>query len=232
MLETIRGFAEERYGDAADVRDAHSAFFSAWCARAREELYGGDDAAAVHDYEDEQHNVRAAVIWLHETDRSENLLALIAHAIDFWEIRGEWAEGRRWADVALQHGIEPRARARVLAMGGAFARHARDWDASRAYQLESLSIYRNLNDFDATASVLNGLSNVAAELGEFGEAEANLEEAIRVAQTAGSERMIALCTGNLADLALRQGHDGRAMELAITAVSYYRRLGWGPGLAW
>jgi predicted ATPase len=235
MLGTIRGFGEERQGDTsdgADVRDAHAAFFGAWCARTREELYRGDDAAAVHAYEDEQHNVRAAVTRLHETDRSERLLELVAHAIDFWEFRGEWAEGRRWADVALEHGVEPGARARVLMMVGAFARHARDWDASRAYQLESLSIYRDLNDFDATVPVLNGLSNVAAELGEYEEAEGYLEEAIRVAQTASSERMIAMCTGNLADLALRQGHDGRAMELASVAVSHYRRLGWGPGLAW
>jgi hypothetical protein len=52
------------------------------------------------------------------------------------------------------------------------------------------------------------------------------------AQASGSERFIAMRSGNLADLAVRQGHDTRAMELAATALDQYRRLAWGPGLAW
>ena len=235
MLETIREFGRACLdGDtkASSTRDAHAACISAWCANAREELYEGDGSAATRIFDDEQHNVRSAAAWLHESGQHGQLLTLVARAIDFWEIRGEWAEGRRWADLALEHGVEPRDRARVLTMVGAFARHARDWNASRVYQLESLSIYRDLGDVGATAPVLNGLSNVAAELGEYGEAEGYLEEATELARSSGSERVAAMCAGNLADLALRQGHNVRAMALATAAVDQYRRLSWGPGLAW
>jgi tetratricopeptide (TPR) repeat protein len=117
-------------------------------------------------------------------------------------------------------------------MAGTFARHGRSWDVARGYQLESLSIFRSLGDLDSTVSVLGGLSNIAAELGDYPEAERWLEEAMTVAQGSGTERFIAMCTGNLADLAVRQGHHERALELAATAVDLYRSLAWGPGLAW
>ena len=235
MLETIREYAAEQLvesGSVGEWRSEHADFMLGWTTRAADELYVSDGAAATIAFGREQNNLRAALTWLLDSGDFEALLLLVRHAAHFWEIRGEWAEGRRWATVALDHGVDPPSRARVLNMAGTFARHGRSWDLARAYQLESLSIFRSLGDLNPTVSVLGGLSNIAAELGDNAEAERWLEEAMSVARECGSERLIAMCTGNLADLAVRRGDDARGLELAAAAVDEYRGLGWGPGLAW
>ncbi len=236
MLETIREYAGERL-DGADGRELtarHAQVIAAWAERARDGLKSADEARWLRAFGEEQSNVRSVLAYLESEGPEESLLALVWALGNYWEIRGEWREGRRWAEVAIGQSTAQRSllRARVLGFAGMFAGHAGDWDVAQAYDEEALSITRELGRPTDSLWLLPHLSHVAVELGNSDQAYRWLEEASAIARAVGDLWTLASCDGHMADLALRHGDDGEALKLAETALEYYRERKWSAGIAW
>ena len=236
MLETIREYAIERRGvaDERELMTRHAKVIAAWADRAREGLKGTEEASWLREFADEQSNVRSVLSHLDRVDDVVLLLELVWAIGNYWEIRGEWREGRHWAEVAIARSASQRslARARVLGFAGMFAAHANDWNLARAHDEEALSITRELGKPADSLFLLPHLSYLAVELGDYVEGTRRLEEAGAIAREIGDRWTLASCDGHMADLALRQGDDGRALEFAESALAYYRERAWSAGIAW
>jgi hypothetical protein len=91
---------------------------------------------------------------------AESALALAAALAPFWKIRGYIGLGQRWLDAALAAAgprADPRLRAAALDGGGLLAAVRADYDAQRAYQHQSLAIWRSLGEDARIASSLGDL---------------------------------------------------------------------------
>jgi predicted ATPase/class 3 adenylate cyclase len=183
LLETVRQYGLEHLaasGGAASVRDRHLGWFLALAEQAEPRLSGPDQGQWLARLEAEHDNLRAALGWARERGAAEEGLRLAGALWRFWEIHGDWGEGRDWLEGALAgggHGV-PAARARALHGAGILA--FRQGDAGRAVARleEALDLYRELGDTCAIAASLGNLGLVAYRQGEYGRAVARLEEAL------------------------------------------------------
>jgi predicted ATPase/class 3 adenylate cyclase len=236
MLETIREYAAEHLASVSEreaLKLRHADFVGSWAEQARDGLKS-DDTRWLREFDREQANVRAALETLVELDHTESLLPLVGRLGNFWEIRGEWREGREWLETAIPRSSGSRSadRAKALAFVSTYARHAGDRNAARVAGEESLSIFRELGDAKSCIWMLNALYIVASEAGDDHAAGPWLDEAADLAQRIGDDWAAANCNGCRADLALRQGETERAMEMAQSALEYYRSTAWKAGVAW
>lgn len=107
MYETIREFALEQliaHGEEMDTRDTHAAYY---LRRALE----ADQGEASHSLlrwfaclEDDQDNLRCAVVWLAHRGQIEEALKLATGALWYQRIRTLYAESRDLLDSAMPHG--------------------------------------------------------------------------------------------------------------------------------
>ncbi len=224
MLETIREFAAQRLGpspDARAIRQRHADYV------VRFATLGPEAGSRLDSLDDEQDNVRAAFGWLNETSQTEAQLQLVAAMTDFWGVRGQWLEGRRWADAALaqSEGSRSAGRARALEGAGLLAQSLGDWEAAKAYGEEGLALFRELGDPKSIGQALVSLALLAAEVGEFDEAARMYDEAILRAQEADARKLHADALGGLGDAAMRQRDYARATSLIEESLAIYRELG-------
>ena len=224
MLETIREFATQRLEpspEARAIRQAHADYVVRFATL-------DPEAGSRHDsLDDEQDNVRAALGWLNETGQTEAQLQLVVAMTDYWGVRGQWLEGRRWADAALvqSEGSRSAGRARVLEGAGLLAQSLGDWEAAKTYGEEGLAIFRELGEPKSIGQALVSLGHLAAEVGEFDEAARTYGEAILCAQEADARKLLADALGGLGDVAMRQSDYARATSLIEESLAIYRELG-------
>src|SRR5437763_870564 len=103
MLETVRHFAVEQLDEdgAAEVRRRHAEWLADLAAATKAANLAGEDPVPWLDRLEAEHsNIRAALGWAIDAD-VELALQLVSALRPFWEVRGHWAEGLRWADEAL-----------------------------------------------------------------------------------------------------------------------------------
>jgi predicted ATPase/class 3 adenylate cyclase len=121
MLETIREFALERLsadGELADVSARHARFYAEFAQAHMAELIGPGKAQWRARLELELDNLRAALTWIVRSGPAELGLALGASLWNYWRLRGDVGEGRRWLqDLLRMRGamVPSIARAKVLA---------------------------------------------------------------------------------------------------------------------
>jgi predicted ATPase/DNA-binding SARP family transcriptional activator len=116
MLETIREYALERLEEAGDVQGAqaaHTAFFIAVAEQLADELNEGN-ASALHRFETELDNFRAAFAWAREAN-AEATLDLAVGLSGFWRPSGHLVEGREWLAAALDRPHVPSSDVAALA---------------------------------------------------------------------------------------------------------------------
>ena len=143
MLETIREYARERLeqsGEAAALDEAHARRFLALADEAATHWEGWEREKWMALLAPDQANFDAALHSLIETD-SEAAAQLAGDLSEYWENRGQWAEGREWLSAALaRHDYAAALRARLLLADAQLAiRQARyDEAADRAQRADLL----------------------------------------------------------------------------------------------
>src|SRR5205085_9587144 len=127
MLETLRDFGQEQLsaaGQLEHVRRRHGEYFLQCAVEAEPHLTGVDQAEWLDSLDRERGNLRAALRWAIDSDRSQVAQEAAGALWRFWHQRGHLAEGRRWLGeiLTMTSGQRPTAaRARALTGAGGIA---------------------------------------------------------------------------------------------------------------
>ncbi|HSL31720.1 MAG TPA: tetratricopeptide repeat protein [Anaerolineales bacterium] len=231
MLELLREFGLEQLqasGEEQAIRRRHTNFYLALAEEAEARLESGEQAHWIHSMEQEHDNLRAALEWTRTAeDMSEHCLRLAGALGLFWETRGYFSEGRERlsAILAMETAqLRTSARARLLARAAELAYRQSDYAATVEYAEESLGIYREINDWQGTASMLIKLGNAATEAGDYAAATEYLNEALTIWRERGDRRGTARALISLGWAALKPGDHQLARARLEEALTLSREL--------
>jgi predicted ATPase/DNA-binding SARP family transcriptional activator len=247
MLETLRGFAEERLreefpDDIESLRRRHAAFF----LRLAEEAEGGPGGAEAEEalrlLEAEHDNLRAVLAWAaagseREKDSVTVGLRLAGALAPFWDARGHLGEGRHWLSrlLALSGGGAGgasdapdalRVRARALTGLGHISRNQGSSAEIDAAMVEALTLWRRLGDERGVASCLQAMATIAySREGGVAAARSHLREGLTLARRLGDPLLLARTLLNLGNIGLAQGEWDAAQAHYEESLALYRDAG-------
>jgi len=167
MLEIIRAFGVEQFTREQErdaVQRAHAAYYL-WLAEATEpHLTGREQRVWLNRLAREQENLRAALRWGCDQQDGEVVLRLTGALWQYWFLRGQWSEGRRWLEEALaltsQGEVALALRAKVLYAAARLMRHQNDFARARALCEQSITLYRELGDTEGLLTALLQLCRI------------------------------------------------------------------------
>jgi predicted ATPase len=235
MLETIREYALERLavsGDEPVTRRAHAAYCLVLAEEGASEP-GLERTGALHRFDAEHGDFRAALDHLTQSGDAEWGLRLATALFGFWETREYLAEGRDRLDTLLKlPGATARTRARALFAAGVLAGEQGDYAAAQKLVGESLEINRELDDTQGIAVALNAMAVNALEGGDPEAARPLFEEALALWRRFGDRVAVARSLSNLANVMKVQRDYATARSLHEETLSIFRDLGDRTGVAW
>jgi non-specific serine/threonine protein kinase len=226
MLATVREYGLELLANADEagaVGEAHARHFLALAEQAEPHLIGPDQVRWLDRLEADHDNLRAALRWATEPGRSETALRLVGALWRFWEVRGHFAEGRRWTSAALASGSTGAARSRARALTGAGTLAWRAGDIVEAEHLhrESAELYDLAGDAPGHAFALNNLAVQLMDQGKATAASALYQQSLTECRALGDrslESMVLLNLGVLHAFAGELDRAKRYYEEALTLV--------------
>jgi len=176
----------------AEAQKRHYEYFLALAETAERELKGRDQLEWLGRLEQELNNLRAALAWALERDRTtlgedESVLRLSGALRWFWRMRGHFHEGLNWLTESLQQHPEGRTATKAAALLGksTLTYALGDLCAARLWAEESAAIYRELGDQCGLAEALTLIGITMIWQGEANLGRARLEEALAIYRTAG-----------------------------------------------
>jgi len=200
MLATIREFGLERLRACGELEAAshrHSVYYLQLAEEAEPNLTGGEQRGWLDRLEQEHENLLTALEWLMkraqtEVDQTELALRMFGALNRFWEVRGHWSEERLLEEraLAVSEGVISLPRAKVLMVAGYFAYIDGNKDRAELLLLESLALYRELDNTPGIVDSLNILGGVARERGSFAAARALYEESLELSKEIGNKATI------------------------------------------
>jgi predicted ATPase/DNA-binding SARP family transcriptional activator len=180
MLETIREYALEQLraaGEDEEIGGRHARFYAALVEQAEPKLTGADQARWLDRLEAEHANLQATLGWASQTGDTDLALLLAARQWRFWQLRGHFAQGRRWLeDVLAAEGPASMARAKALIGLAGLCYWQGDWDAAEAAYGHARELAKGLEDWWLELEALFGLAfTLACHRGEL-QAAAPIEQ--------------------------------------------------------
>jgi predicted ATPase/DNA-binding transcriptional LysR family regulator len=236
MLETVRGFAQERLdesGELDELRDRHARYMLEVAARGRPLARGPEEPALLERLSRELDNFRAALSYALETGDAA-LGISIAEALEPLWIRGmRQREAVRWLAplLALDGEVEPAVRAGALTLAGRSAIEAGETERAEPWLRDGLELARGSGDDLRLAWALHGLGHLSAEQGDHERAEALFEESMELFLRLGEHAPAGGRMTFLAYYAARDGELDRAEMLLERATEQYRLAGDLSGVA-
>jgi non-specific serine/threonine protein kinase len=235
MLETVLEYARERLrasGEAVAVARRHAEFFSGLVEEAEPQLYGARAADWLERLEAERDNVRMALGWSLQYDTGR-CLQLATSMQPFWALHGPPAEGRKWAEAALDRGRTAPApvRAKALAGAGTLAWQQGDLAAARGFLDECLRMAREMGDARRVGFASHNLGCVAARQGDLQTARMHFEESLARGRELRDDRLIGNATNMLGELVRGEGAWAEAQALYEQAFAAYKEAGYQVGMS-
>ena len=180
MLATVRDYALERLGAAGEDQDTggrHARFYAGLVEQAEPKLTGADQASWLERLQAEHANFQAALAWASQTGDTDLALLMAARLWRFWQLRGHFADGRRWLeDVLAAEGSANRPRAKALLGLAGLCYWQGDWDAAEAAYRQARELAKGLEDWWLELEALFGLAfTLACHRGEL-QAAAPIEQ--------------------------------------------------------
>ena len=239
LLETVRQYAAERLeesGKTAAVRTAHRDFFLALAEEAEPLLTGSAQRGLIARLEVEQENLRAALGGCRaEASAAGPGLRLAGALWKFWELRGQYSEGRAFLAEMLARpgaGGQTRERAKALNAAAVLASYQGDNGVSQALHAEALAIYQEVGDPEGAAWSRYDLGNVAAEGADPEAARTLYEESLALFRGIGHKRGIAATLHQMGSLVSKRGDKETARTLYTESLAISQELGNRQGVAW
>jgi predicted ATPase/DNA-binding SARP family transcriptional activator len=232
MLETVRQYAWEQLraaGEDEAVRERHCGWYRAFVLAAEPELEGPRQAVWLQRIDAELDNIRAALLRHVEIEDTATGLEVTSALLNYWMIRGRFAEGRDWIERLLARTevsgeAGSRIRARALHVAGRLAYLQGDNPQALARFEESLALCRVLEDSDGVLSGINDVGAVMFRQGEYARAEVLYQEALALRRDRGETRLVAQLLNNLATSAFAQGDFARGIALSEESLGILRAL--------
>jgi predicted ATPase/DNA-binding CsgD family transcriptional regulator len=161
LLETIRAFGLEqltRTDELEAVQRAHAAYYLSLAEATEPHLAGREQNVWLQRLGREQENLRAALRWGCEQQEGEVALRLTGALWQYWFLRGQWSEGRRWLEDALalasQAEVPLALRAKALYAAARLTRYQNDFAPARVLCEHSIALYRELGDQEGLLAAL------------------------------------------------------------------------------
>jgi predicted ATPase/class 3 adenylate cyclase len=199
MLETVRSYAGERFGelpDAEDVRERHYEHFLGVAERHGTDraLWGADGGAQAAALDAESDNLIADLAWAVDRQDAERALRLVTALGLYWRSRSRFAEAVDWVDRALAlPGADghPVLSARAMCVKGRSL-----WPLGRTAEQtvvieETVAAARRVGDELVLAEALGMSSDRACMIGQLDVAEAYADESLEHATRAGDAWAVA-----------------------------------------
>ncbi len=232
LLETVRQYGGEKLdgaGEETEVGRRHADFYAWLAEEAEPQLKGEQQVAWLERLETEHDNLRAALRWLLGRGESE-IVARLGWALWlFWGIRSNFAEGRRLMEQALSAeggaAIPASARAKALYVEAMMANYQGDHGSAESLAVESLGLFRELNDKLGSAYALSNAGFAANGQGQHKRAITLIEESVDLFLAEGEEWGAAIELGFLAVSWRDQGDHERAKNLAERGLALSRQVG-------
>jgi predicted ATPase len=239
LLETVRQYAAERLRANNEEHQAKARHLN-WCLAVAEEvephLSGGpQQAAAMRRLEAEHDNLRVALDWrTTEAHEIEIDLRLASGLWRYWNMRGNYSEGRYYMQGALTRDSAPavtQVRAKALNGAATLALNQGDLDSAQTMLTESLDICRTLEYKPGLALATANLASIARSHGDLTTAQAQFEESLRLCWELGDRCGTASQLSSLGEMAYNRGDIAGAQGLFGESLRLLRELGDNRGIA-
>ena len=239
MLETIREFGLEQLDQTNELeaaRRAHAAYYLSLAEETEPHLTGRKQKAWLNRLGREQDNLRAALHWGFENQEVVFVLRLVGAFWQFWSLRGQWSEGRRWLEDALslasKVGVDQALRARALYAAATLIRYQYDFTRARALCEQSITLYRVLGDREGLLAALLQLYRILDFQGDDEPLLALMPEILALADELPDVPIKAQAYAELSMFALVDSiHSGMAARYLTESERIYRTLDDPAGLA-
>jgi len=242
LLETMREYALEKLdlrGEHALLQRRHAAYYLARAEQARPMLRGAEQGKWLQRLEADNGNLRAAFRFvLEHKDLSFSLRFGVA-LWRYWEVRGQWTEGRvllkellRLAAERVPSGADRSLWAKVLQSSGALAFYQGDYPMARSAFEQSLALYRELDDPQGISWSLIYLGWMTNDGGDPEGARPLLEESLSLSRASGDWRGVAWSLARLGLANLFRRNYVTAQPLLEESLALSRTLGDRWAIAW
>lgn len=235
MPETARQYALARLAESGESEAAHrrhAEYFLALAEAAEPGLTGPQQAEWLNRLDVELDNLRAALLWAHESGQVELGLRLAGALGWFWLMRGYFTEGRAACARALSTaGGSKRARAKVLTSKGMLAWRQGNYQRAAGLLNESLAVYRELGEVLGTAHALHHLAHVYEAQGSGERAVELFEESLGLFRELRDRWGLTLTLNCLGNALVERGEHDRATGLIEEALDIATKAGDRHGMA-
>jgi predicted ATPase/DNA-binding SARP family transcriptional activator len=229
LLETIRAFALERRqsdGDDASLTKRHATFFYDMANAAEPHLRGPQQATWLDRLDAELENIRTGLVW--SFARSPELAISFVRALrKFFEIRGYYAEGRRWLESAISASPAPSTdRIDCLNSLGNIESYSGAVAAALAQYAAAEELAREASYRKGLLQAIMGRGYVLMHRVSREAARPVLQEALELLQAAGDDQHATATTlGNIAFIEMQDGELGSAEAHYREASAIFEGLG-------
>ncbi|MBV9230170.1 MAG: tetratricopeptide repeat protein, partial [Chloroflexi bacterium] len=239
LLETLREYGLtclQECGESEIVRQAHALYYLQFAEKAASFLFGPEATTWFERLEREHENLRAALLWALEQERSGIKLAVrLSDALHrFWTTRGYLAEGSTFLEQILiaSEGSEAQVRAQALSSAIALAWHQEDYVRLEPLYKEQFSLCQRLGDRHKLSFCLLAMAGIAFHERNYTQSRSLAEQALVLSREQGLVYDIATNLMFLGRIASAQGDYARAEAFLQESLAVYRTLGYQGDVAW
>jgi predicted ATPase/class 3 adenylate cyclase len=232
LLQTIREYALEKLvdnGEFDELRQYHAGYFDQKSDEFMWQLYSARSVEFLKFLETEQDNFRAALNWSLESPDRTGVGVQIAYRIFwFWYRYGHFHEGREWSERLLVQTVEMSnhpLRGMALTTASMMAMWEGDLNVAADYVLESVDIWRVLEEPEGMGFALLTVGVVLLNQGQDDRARPYLEETVEVIREIGATWFEGTALVHLGNVALGQGDIAAALDYLERGEKIARQIG-------
>jgi predicted ATPase/DNA-binding SARP family transcriptional activator len=231
MHETIRQFAQEQLRGSdqeADALERHAQYYAQIVSRAAENQGGQTLPELLHPVQDDHDNMRLAFEWLlvHDPEQALTLVAQLGTELNFWELAGFFQEGRRWLQRALEQTQElvSLQRGRALLAAAELSSAISDFDYGLQGARQAQDLFQQLGDQRGEIDARLTYCELAELAGKHANLQAQVDEALRVAERISYTAGIAKAKLVLGTIAFHAGENQVAIQYVLPSIALWREI--------
>jgi predicted ATPase/class 3 adenylate cyclase/tetratricopeptide (TPR) repeat protein len=235
LLETMRAYGLDRLGDRGELetaRVAHLTWVNDFVRSVELPIRGAEQEGWLDLVADTLDDVRVALAWALESERSAIGLGCAASLHGYWYIRNV-REGRLWLDrlLAAATDVPPKLLAKALFASGSLAQAVGDSEVALSLLERSLPLYRQTNNELGFAWALYNVGLAHWCLKEPRLAKTGLQEALEIFRRVPDQAGVVSALAPLAVWEYMFGDYARAQQLADEQLQLVRIGGAHPQAA-